>query len=231
MERAGRSARVIAGPADQQTPPCTLASIPDAQNRCETGNRPIVEPASAVTDLLRESRDGNPEALDRLMPLVYDELRAIAHRQLRAERADHTLGTTALVHEAYLRLIDQTRVAWQDRAHFFSIAARIMRRVLVDFARRRGAGKRGAGIARVSLDNALEAVDQQADLVVAVDEALARLAQLDERQSRVVEYRFFGGLTEEETAGLLGVTARTVRSDWVKARGWLYQQLHEHRAQ
>jgi RNA polymerase sigma factor (TIGR02999 family) len=181
--------------------------------------------ATALTDLLKDSRAGNPDALDRLLPVVYDELRAIAHRQLRAERADHTLGTTALVHEAYLRLIDQTRVDWQDRSHFFAIAARTMRRVLVDYARRRAAGKRGAQAQRVTLDSAIVAVDQQADLVVALDDALARLARLDERQARVVEYRFFGGFSEEETAELLGVTARTVRRDWVKARGWLYQEV------
>jgi RNA polymerase sigma factor (TIGR02999 family) len=186
-----------------------------------------VDPTNAVTELLKESRGGNPAVLERLMPLVYDELRAIAHRQLRAERADHTLGTTALVHEAYLRLVDQTRADWQDRSHFFAIAARTMRRVLVDYARRRGARKRGAKHDHIPLDNAIAAADQQADLVIAIDEALNRLAHLDERQCRVVEYRFFGGLTEDETAELLGVTARTVRNDWRKARGWLYHELEE----
>ncbi len=185
-----------------------------------------MEPATVFTDLLKESRAGNPEALDRLVPLVYDQLRAIAHRQLRAERPEHTLGTTALVHEAYLRLVDQTRVDWQDRSHFFALAARTMRRVLVDYARRRGARKRRA-VEHTVLEDALALADQQADLVLSIDEALNRLAQLDERQSRVVECRFFGGLTEEETAELLGVTARTVRNDWVKARGWLYHELDE----
>jgi RNA polymerase sigma factor (TIGR02999 family) len=187
-------------------------------------NQPF-ERASAVTDLLKGSRAGSAEAFEQLVPLVYDELRAIAHRQLRAERPDHTLGTTALVHEAYLRLVDQTRVDWQDRSHFFALAARVMRRVLVDYARRRGALKRGANPERISLDNAVLAADQQADLVLALDEALSRLADLDERQCRVIEYRFFAGLTEEETAQLLGVTSRTVRNDWVKARGWLYHEL------
>src|SRR5262245_9112584 len=189
--------------------------------------KPETDRHRAVTDLLKGSRSGDPEALDRLMPLIYDELRAIAHRQLRAERPDHTLRTTALVNEAYLRLVDQTRVEWQDRSHFFAVAARLMRRVLVDYARRRGARKRGGGQERISFDDAVLTVDRQADLVVALDEALARLARLDERQCRVVEYRFFAGLTEQEIAALLGVTERTVRNDWVKARGWLYRQLEQ----
>ena len=190
----------------------------------------VLERDRTVTDLLKASRSGSAEALDQLVPLVYDELRAIAHGQLRAERADHTLGTTALVHEAWLRLVDQTRIDGQDRNHFFALAARVMRRVLVDYARKRAALKRGANPERISLDNALLAVDAQADLVLAVDQALLRLAELDERQARVIEYRFFAGLTEEETAELLGVTARTVRNDWVKARGWLYHELSEHPA-
>ena len=163
--------------------------------------------------------------LERLLPLVYDELRGIAHRQLRGERADHTLGTTGLVHEAYLRLVDQRRIDWHDRTRFFALAARVMRRVLVDYARRRGAQKRQG--AAVTLDDALASADGQADLIVAVDEALSRLAELDPRQARVVEMRFFGGLTEDEAAELLGVSARTVRNDWVKARGWLYRELRE----
>jgi RNA polymerase sigma factor (TIGR02999 family) len=168
-----------------------------------------------------------PEApLEQLLPLVYDELRGIAHRQLRGERPDHTLGTTGLVHEAYLRLVDQRRIDWHDRTRFFALAARVMRRVLVDYARRRGAQKRQGGAA-VTLDDALATADGQAELIIAVDEALSRLAGLDPRQARVVEMRFFGGLTEDEAAELLGISARTVRNDWVKARGWLYRELRE----
>jgi RNA polymerase sigma-70 factor, ECF subfamily len=187
--------------------------------------RAAASSAADVTGLLLAWRAGEREALDRLMPRVYEELRRIAHHQLGRERRDHTLGTTALVHEAYIRLIDQTRVEWQDRTHFFAVAARLMRRVLVDHARRHRAGKRSGGRTRVSLADAALLADERADLLVAVDEALTRLARLDERLGRVVECRFFGGLTEEETAAALGVTARTVRRDWVKAKGWLYQEL------
>jgi RNA polymerase sigma factor (TIGR02999 family) len=168
-----------------------------------------------------------PRDVDALLPLVYDELRRIAHRQLRAERTDHTLSTTALVHEAYVKLADQTRAQWNDRAHFFAVAAVAMRRILVDYARKRQAEKRGGGVRPVTLDDAAALIEDRADALLAVDEALTRLAGIDERLSRVVECRFFGGLTEEETATALRVTARTVRRDWVKAKGWLYQELHD----
>ncbi len=186
----------------------------------------------AITEVLAELREGVPGAMDRLVPLVYSDLARIAHRQLGLEASGHTLSTRELVHETYLRLVDQTRVQWADRAHFFAIAAHVMRRVLVDHARRHGAARRGGTQRRpVSLE-ALETVDvasigvdERADLLVAMDEALDRLAALDRRQARVIEFRFFGGFTEEETADALGVTARTVARDWVKARGWLYQTL------
>jgi RNA polymerase sigma factor (TIGR02999 family) len=168
-----------------------------------------------------------PREVDELLPLVYDELRRIAHRQLRAERPDHTLSTTALVHEAYVKLVDQTRARWTDRAHFFAVASRAMRRILVDYARQGQAAKRGGGVRPVTLDDAASMTEDRADTLVAIDEALTRLAGLDERLSRVVECRFFGGLTEEETAMALRVTARTVRRDWVKAKGWLYNELHD----
>jgi RNA polymerase sigma factor (TIGR02999 family) len=186
----------------------------------------------AITDALAALRGGDADAMDRLVPLVYEELALIAHRQLRLEATGHTLSTTALVHEAFLRLVDQTRAQWADRAQFFGVAAHSMRRVLVDHARRYHAARRG-GVNRrdVSLE-ALEASDaanlaagDRADILVAMDEALERLAALDARQARVVECRFFGGLTEAETAEALGVTTRTVARDWVKARGWLYQEL------
>ena len=178
-----------------------------------------------VTGLLLAWRAGDGDALDRLMPLIYDELRAIAHRQLGHERADHTLGTTDLVHEAYLKLVDQTRVQWTDRTHFFAVAANMMRRILVNYARRMRAQKRGRAPERISLTEALLVAEQRADTLVALDEALATLSSIDERLSRVIECRFFGGLSEEETAEVMGVTARTVRRDWVKAKGWLHRML------
>jgi RNA polymerase sigma factor (TIGR02999 family) len=180
-----------------------------------------------VTGLLVAWREGDATAVDRLFPLVYDELRRIAHRQLGRERADLTLGTTALVHEAYLKLVDQTRAQWADRSQFFAISARAMRRILVDHARQHLAGKRGGRRERVQLDEETLSLDQRADLLVAVDEALDRLRAVDERASRVVECRFFGGFTEEETAAALGITDRTVRRDWARAKGWLYDALRE----
>lgn len=179
-----------------------------------------------ATELLVSGRTGDGHAVEALMPLVYDELRAIAHGQLRRERADHTLGTTALVHEAYLKLIDQRQAVWQDRTHFFSIAARAMRRILIDYARKHVAAKRGGGMRKVALEEAVHmAASERADELLAIDDALRRLAALDERQAKVVEYRFFGGMTEEETAQALGITSRTVRRDWIKARGWLQREL------
>jgi RNA polymerase sigma factor (TIGR02999 family) len=190
------------------------------------------EQPQAITAALRDLRDGTPGALDRLVPLVYADLARVAHRQLGLEAPGHTLSTAALVHEAYLRLVDQTHAGWADRAQFFAVAAGAMRRVLVDHARRHAAARRGGpGRRTVSLE-ALETADagalaaaDRAELLVALDEALERLAALDPRQARVVECRFFGGLTEAETAEALGVTPRTVTRDWVKARGWLYQAL------
>jgi RNA polymerase sigma factor (TIGR02999 family) len=178
-----------------------------------------------VTGLLLAWRGGDVGALDRLMPVVYEELRGIAHRQLGHERSGHTLGTTGLVHEAYLKLVDQTRVQWADRTHFFAVAARVMRRILVSYARRVRAEKRGGAPERVSLTDAMLVAEQRADTLVALDEALATLGDIDERLARVIECRFFGGLSEEETADIMGVTARTVRRDWVKAKGWLHRVL------
>lgn len=177
-----------------------------------------------VTDLLLLMRAGDPEATDRVFSLVYDELRQLAHAQLRRERPGHTLGTTGLVHETYIRLIDQTRVEWRDRSHFFGAAACAMRRILVDYARRNLATRRGGGAMRLPLDEDAPAA-QRGDILLALDEALQRLAALDRRLSQVVECRYFGGLTEEETADLLGVTRRTVQRDWIKARGWLYLEM------
>ena len=160
-------------------------------------------------------------------PLVYDEPRRVAHRHLEREADGHSLSTTALVHEAYLRLRDQGNGAFNDRVHFFAMAARAMRRILVDHARRHHAAKRGEGARRVPLESVEElALEERAGLLVALDEALVQLASLDARQAQVVELRFFGGLTEEETARALGISLRTAKRDWAKARSWLYQTLY-----
>jgi RNA polymerase sigma factor (TIGR02999 family) len=180
-----------------------------------------------ITALLLAWREegGRGAAAERLTELVYDELKRIAHAQLAREASGHTLCTTALVHEVYLRLVDETRVRWTSRAHFFAVAARTARRVLIEHARRFRAAKRGGGHPILSLDEATMPVEERAELLIALDEALGRLEALDERLGRVVECRFFGGLTEEETAATLGITARTVRRDWIKAKAWLYREL------
>jgi RNA polymerase sigma factor (TIGR02999 family) len=178
-----------------------------------------------VTELLIELRDGHPGAMDRLFPLVYEELRRVAHRAMRGERTGHTLGTTGLVHEAYLRLVDQTRIEYHGRAHFYGIAARAMRQILVDYARRHRAGKRGGNQHPIALEDAMLGVEDRAEALLGLDEALTDLESLDPRLGQVVQCRFFGGLTEEETGEVLGVTARTVRRDWLKAKGWLYHHL------
>jgi RNA polymerase sigma factor (TIGR02999 family) len=182
-------------------------------------------PPEQITDLLLQLRgDAGVGATDRLYSVVYGELRRIAHRQLRHERPGHTLGTTGLVHETYLRLVDITKVQCQDRGHFFRIASAAMRRILVDHARRRGAARRGGGVALGFLEDNV-AVAERGEMLLALDEALDRLSAVSERLSNVVECRFFGGLTEEEIAEALGVTKRTVQRDWAKARGWLYLEL------
>jgi RNA polymerase sigma factor (TIGR02999 family) len=178
-----------------------------------------------VTELLLALRGGSAGVVDRLYPLVYEELRRIAHRALRGERTGHTLGTTGLVHEAYLGLVDQTRLEYRDRAHFYGIAARAMRHILVDYARRHGAAKRGGNQRAIALDEAILAVEDRAEALLALDEALGELETVDPRLGQVVQCRFFGGFTEEETGEVLGVTARTVRRDWLKAKGWLYHHL------
>ena len=178
-----------------------------------------------VTRLLISWSNGDPVALDQLMPMVYSELRSLASRYLRRERIDHTLQPTALVNEAYLRLVDQRSVQWQNRAHFFGVAAQMMRRILVDHAKSHHRAKRGGGARNVSLDEAIGVTDERAAGLVVLDEALTRLAELDERKSRVVELRYFGGLSVEETAEVLQVSVNTVLRDWKLAKAWLYNQI------
>ena len=180
-----------------------------------------------VTQLLLKWTQGDEAALDQLMPLVYEELRRMARQYLRRERAGHTMQTTTLVHEAYLRLIDADRVRWQDRAHFFAIAARLMRRVLVDDARKRSFQKRGPELTRISLDKAMVLAPQRDAEVIALDEALERLTQFAPRKCRVVELRFFGGLSIEETAAALEISTDTVKREWRTAKLWLLHELSD----
>jgi RNA polymerase sigma factor (TIGR02999 family) len=178
-----------------------------------------------VTKLLVAWGDGDEAARDELMPLVYQELHRLAHHYMNRERPDHTLQTSALVNEAFVRLIDQKEVRWQNRAHFFGIAAQMMRRILVDYARSRQYAKRGGGAQQVSFDEALFASEERADEVVALDDALKDLAQFDQRKSQIVELRFFGGLSIDETAELLKVSPGTVMRDWTLAKAWLRKQI------
>ena len=183
-----------------------------------------------VTQLLLDWSEGNQAALDKLMPLIYQQLRRMAHQYLNKERKGHTLQTTDLVHEAYLRLVDQRRVHWQNRAHFYGIAAQLMRRVLVDCARRRRRIKRGGGAAMVSLGE-VAAVSRQSVLdVIEIDEALNKLAKMDRRKAQIVELRFFGGLEVEETAAFLKISEITVMRDWKMAKAWLHKELSEIRS-
>ena len=187
----------------------------------------MAEDRLSPTELLLRAGAGEAGAVESIFPLVYDELRRLAHQHLARESQGRTLTTTELVHEAYLKLIDQTRVQWNGRAHFLGVAAIAMRRILVDRARSRGRLKRGGPDARMPLDSVDLSADERADLVVALDEALDRLRELDERQARVVECRFFGGMTEDETAEALGIGLRTAKRDWAKARSWLYAELYD----
>jgi RNA polymerase sigma-70 factor, ECF subfamily len=179
-----------------------------------------------VTQLLIAWSNGEEEALEKLVPLIYDELRRIARRYMRREPAGHTLQTTALVNESYLRLIEQKGMKWQNRAHFFAISAQLMRRILVSMARARHANKRGGEARQVSLDEALLVSEERAAELVALDEAMNELAALDPRRSRVVELRYFGGLSVEETAEVLNISPETVMRDWKRAKAWLYTELN-----
>ena len=178
-----------------------------------------------VTQLLQSWSEGNQEALDKLVPLVHAELHRLARHYMSNERPGHTLQTTELVNEAYVRLIDWKNVRWQNRAHFFGVAAQIMRRILVDFARSRASAKKGGGTQYVSLSEAMTISPERGEDLIALDDALQSLSELDSRKSRIVELRFFGGLSVEETAEVLKISARTVMRDWGLAQAWLYREL------
>ncbi|MFV0387729.1 MAG: sigma-70 family RNA polymerase sigma factor [Pyrinomonadaceae bacterium] len=178
-----------------------------------------------VTKLLIKAQAGDRDSLDALLPIVYNELRLIARSKLRSERSNHTLQATALVHEAYMRLLEQTEVDWENRLHFFSIAAEMMRRVLVNYAIQRNAEKRGAGATLVELDEAVSYSEHKEFDVIALDETLKQLAAFDEKQAKIVELRFFGGLTIEETAEILKISESTVKREWRTAKAWLKANL------
>ena len=182
-----------------------------------------------VTQLLLAWNEGDESALEKLVPLVYAELRRLAKRRMRLERPDHTLQTSALINEAYLRLVDVRNVHWQNRAHFFALCARLMRRILVDYARTRHYVKRGGGVQPISLDQSLAVAPERSPDLVAVDDALHALAEVDARKAQVVELRFFGGLTVEEAAEVLKVSPETVRRDWKLAKVWLLRELNRDR--
>ncbi|HJZ80769.1 MAG TPA: sigma-70 family RNA polymerase sigma factor [Pyrinomonadaceae bacterium] len=179
-----------------------------------------------ITDQLIAWSRGDAAALERLMPAVYQELRRIADYYLRGEQAGHSLQPTALVHEAYLRLIDQTKVEWHNRAHFFGVAAQMMRRILIDHAKAKQRLKRGGAAPKISLDETVDVTHERAAELVALDDALQILSEVDERKSRIVELRYFGGLTVEETAQVLGISDKTVMRDWKLAKAWLYDEIN-----
>jgi len=182
-------------------------------------------PPHDVTQLLLELTGGNQEVVNALLPLIYDELHAQAENHLRRERKNHTLNATALVHEVYLKLVDQSRVSWRNRAHFLGVASQAMRRILINYAQARRAQKRGGDMLATTFDDDLVPRESRADDLVDLDEAITRLKAMNERQAAVVEYRFFGGLTHEEIGEVLGVSVPTVRRDWRLARAWLSREL------
>ena len=187
--------------------------------------------ARDVTQMLIDWGNGDAEALERLMPLVYDELHRLAERYMRRERPGHTLQPTALVHEAYLQLVDQRRVQWQNRSHFFGVAAQLMRRVTMLHIRHLRAAKRGGGALKIAFDETLQVSDQRGDALIELDDALTSLANVDAKLAKVVELRFFGGLSVEETGDVLGVSPTTVKREWRAARAWLVSQLGTDRAE
>ena len=187
----------------------------------------MTQDSHEVTQLLIQWSNGDKTALNKLMPLIYNELRQLARHYMSRERPGHTLQTTALVNEAYVRLVNRKHVQWQNRAHFFAIAAQLMRSILVDHARRHAYAKRGGGAPKIALDQVVVVSQQRAGEVVALDEALKLLAEIDAQQSRIVELRFFGGLTIEETAEVLGLSPATIKREWSTAKAWLYHELNK----
>lgn len=181
--------------------------------------------SSDITQILQEAKYGSKNAYDRLFPLVYDQLRDIAYQRMKGERRSHTLSKTELVHETYLRLVGKTEVDWKDRAHFFAIASKCMRQILIDHARKKQADKRGGGQEPVTLIDEMVKAEQQAEGLLNLDTALNRLAKLNQRLVEVVEYRYFGEMSIEDTAEVLDVSISTVKRDWAKARGWLYKEI------
>ncbi len=181
-----------------------------------------------VTSLLLELKNGNEEAFESLAPLIYQELRQIASRYLKRESGKHTIQTTDLVHEAYLRLVDEAHYSWENRAHFFAVAARAMRQFLIYYAKYRKAAKRGGGQAEIALDEGAIIAEEKSEQILALDEALSRLKLKDERMSRIVELRYFSGLTIEETAEVLSISTGTVRYEWTMAKAWLHRELQQH---
>lgn len=225
MKRPATHTPAPIDPVHDTVPPTLLQLVPNRDASSPPAASLAPDSQSEVTTLLVALAHGEPEALERLLPAIYDELKRLASAQLRRERGEHTLGATALVHEAYLRLVDQRSVNWQGRAHFFGIAAQSMRRILVDHARRRSAGKRSRDH-QVTLDTAVAiAADSNTDEILAVHEALERLAEFDPRQAQLVELRYFAGFTIEEAADLLGISTATASRDWAVARAWLQREL------
>ncbi|MEJ7623901.1 MAG: sigma-70 family RNA polymerase sigma factor [Pyrinomonadaceae bacterium] len=186
----------------------------------------IEKSPSEITRILQEWNDGNEAAKEQLLPYVYDELKRQARRMMSSERSNHTLQPTALVHEAFLRLSDQTGIDWQNRSHFYGIASRLMRQILIDYARRHASQKRGSRAIHFSLEDVQIAIEERAGSLLALDDVLNRLEQLDPQQAKIVEMRFFGGLKNDEIAESLGVSERTVTRDWSTARVWLYRELN-----
>jgi RNA polymerase sigma factor (TIGR02999 family) len=184
-----------------------------------------VQPQTQVTQLLQQWQEGSNEALEALMPLVYKELKRLAGSYLRRERPDHTLQSAALVNEAYLRLVDQTQTHWQNKAHFYGIAAQMMRRVLADHARGHNAAKRGAGVPELELNEAVAQAQARSVDLIDLEDALQKLEKLDHQQGKIVELRFFSGLSIEDTANVLGISPATVKRDWVAARAWLFREV------
>lgn len=241
LDRMGRTSNPRRPFMSQKAEARSLTRHPPPEAQDLPGSGGVADPASLldsgqvsvassdvpgeITRLLRAHHSGDPDAFDQLVPIVYDRLRVLARRQMANERSGRLLSPTGLVHEVYIQLVRETGVEWRDRSHFFAICVRAMRRVLVDYARRRTAQKRGGGQPDLVLDPERIAVDQQAETLLAVDQAIGRLAAFNERLARLVECRYFAGMTEEETAETLGVSLRTVEREWPRARAWLQKEL------